>query len=144
MRRRYRPWAAWGLLLYAAAVVVVLLAPGPPSAVLDAVVDWLRGALGWSGIRQGWVEFVANIALFIPLGLFATALWRNAWVGAILALVVSAGAELVQLALPARTASLRDIIANVGGALIGSAVAWLVVRTRAGRGDAAASRERPR
>lgn len=141
MRQRVRPWALWGLLLYLAAVSVVLLAPGPPTAAIDVVVDWLRGPLGWEGFRFGWVEFAANVALFVPLGLFAAALWPKLWVGALLALVVSAGAEIAQLALPARTTSARDIVANVVGAVLGSALAWLVLRARIRRESPRAPQE---
>jgi VanZ family protein len=78
--------------------------------------------------------------LFLPLGFLLTALWRRQWIGFVVALVVSAGAEIAQLALPARTAAPRDVLANVSGALIGGAIAWLLLHRRRPRSRSSAGR----
>lgn len=127
LRRR---WPLWALAAYAALVGVILLAPGSPSDAVDTITAWLRDGLGLSLLRQGWVEFAGNIALFLPLGFLLSVVWRRPWVGVVVAVVVSIAAEVVQLALPARTASLRDVVANVAGAVIGATVAWLLLRRR--------------
>jgi hypothetical protein len=128
-----RPWAAAALAVYAAAAIVVLLAPVSPGRVVELATAFVQQDLGWQFVRQGWIEFGANVALFVPIGFFTTALLRRAWLGFVLGLVISVGAELVQVLLPSRTASLRDVFANALGACIGAAVAAVVLRARARR-----------
>ncbi len=128
------------LALYAAAVGVVLLAPGSPSDQVDAVTAFVRGDLGLSFVRQGWVEFAGNVAMFLPLGFLLTLLLRAPWWGVALAVGASAAAELVQVLLPARTATPRDVLANALGALAGAGIAWLVVIRRAPRRPRRATR----
>lgn len=125
-----RRWVIGGLLVYALGVGVVLLAPVSYSGIVNAIGEWLSGALGVSGFGTGWIEFTANVLMFVPLGLLLTLLLRHHWYGVLLALVVSAGAELAQFVIPSRHPSLRDILANTLGALLGAALAWLFVLRR--------------
>ena len=71
-------------------------------------------------------EFVANIALFIPLGLLLVAAWprSNAWVVLLIGYSASATIELVQTMLPSRYPTLSDVVANT----IGTAIGCLAVR----------------
>jgi glycopeptide antibiotics resistance protein len=117
--RAPRPrWAIW------------LLAPAGPGAILGALVEWIRDDLGFADFRQGWIEAPANVVLFIPLGFLLTLLLRRAWVGVLLAVMLSVSAELVQVLLPDRLPSLRDVVANASGAVIGAALAWLYTVSR--------------
>lgn len=128
--------------MYVVAVAVVLLSPVSPSAQVDGVTGWLRDGLGLAWIRQGWVEFGGNVAMFLPLGLLLTLLFRPPWWGLALAVLISVAAELGQLLLPARTATPRDVVANGLGALLGAGVAWLIIRhsRRSRRGRRPATR----
>jgi glycopeptide antibiotics resistance protein len=80
---------------------------------------WMRNLLG-------------NLALLLPLGLLGPivlpALDRW-WRVALLALLVSTGIELTQLAVPDRSADVDDVFVNVAGALLGyvvlGAIRWL-------------------
>ena len=47
-----------------------------------------------------------------------------------LALLLSIGAELGQIVIPFRQPSLRDVLANALGAVLGAVFAWLVVLRR--------------
>lgn len=71
-------------------------------------------------------EFLANIALFVPLGLLLVAAWprANAWIVVLLGYAASATIELVQTLLPSRFPTLSDVIANT----IGTAIGCLLVR----------------
>lgn len=120
----------WVLAAYVLAAGILLLSPIGPGRVLGAVIDWIRGDLGVSGFRQGWIEAPANVLLFIPLGLLLTLLFRRPWIGLVVAVLLSIGAEVVQMVLPGRLSSLRDIVANALGAALGAAIAWLVLRRR--------------
>jgi len=116
------------LVAYAAAVGAVVLAPVSYSRIVNAVGQ-LLGAT-WFG--SGWIEFSANILMFVPLGFLLTLLMRHPWRGVVLAVVFSAGAELIQFLVPSREPSLRDLLANTLGAALGAGVAWLLVLRRDG------------
>lgn len=125
-----RRWVWWALAAYALAALVVLVAPVSYSEIVVAIWAWSHATLGIGGFGAGWIEFGANILLFLPLGLLLTLLFRRPWVGFAVALGLSFGAELVQILLPSRMASLRDIVANALGAAVGALIAWLIIRRR--------------
>jgi glycopeptide antibiotics resistance protein len=69
-------------------------------------------------------EFLANVALFVPVGLFlllvvGTRFW---WVAAALAFAMTAAIETAQRSIPGRVPDERDLLSNTAGALIGIAV----------------------
>ncbi len=66
-------------------------------------------------------EFLANIALFIPLGLLLVAAWprSNAWIVLLIGYSASATIELVQTLLPSRYPTLSDVIANTIATALG-------------------------
>ena len=73
---------------------------------------WIRNALG-------------NLGLLLPLGLLgpiALPALDRWWRIALLALLVSTAIELIQLAIPDRSADIDDVIVNVAGALLGYAI----------------------
>lgn len=127
---RRRRWAGWALGIYALGAAVLLLSPVGPGRILGAVVGWIREDLGWSGFHQGWLEAPANVVLFVPLGFLLVILFRSARIGVMVAVMLSVSAELVQILLPDRLPSLRDVIANSAGAAIGALLAWLFTRHR--------------
>jgi len=125
-RRRRR--ALWGLVAYGVVAAVVLVSPVSPAAIIAAVGGFVRDDLGIAWFGQGWIEFVANILLFLPLGALLTVMWAKPWWSLLVAVALSVAAELVQLLLPARFPSLRDIVANAVGAAIGVLIGWLILR----------------
>lgn len=131
---RRRRLAVAGLLAYAAAAVAVLVSPVSPGAIVEALGSWMREDLGLVGFGQGWIEFVANIVLFLPLGVLLTLLLGRVWIALVLAVTLSVAVELVQFVLPARLPSVRDVLANGLGAAAGVLLAWLFIRrSRPGR-----------
>lgn len=125
-----RRWVIGGLAVYALVVGVILLAPISYSGIVHAIGDWLMRDLGIGGFGSGWIEFGANILMFVPLGFLLTLLFRHHWYGVVLALALSAAAEVAQSIIPSRQTSLRDILANTLGAMLGAALAWLFVLRR--------------
>lgn len=93
--------------------------------VIDRLLEWFsrRPLTAW--ITFPWLEFLANVAMFVPLGVFVV-LWfgvRRWWLAPVLGLAVSAAIELAQLqVLPSRVADPRDLVANTSGALLGAAI----------------------
>jgi glycopeptide antibiotics resistance protein len=71
-----------------------------------------------------------NLALLLPLGLLgpiALPALDRWWRIALVALFYSVAVELIQLAVPDRSADIDDVIVNVAGALLGFA-AFSIVR----------------
>ncbi|WP_343925466.1 VanZ family protein [Rhodoglobus aureus] len=78
------------------------------------------------------LEFVANIALFVPLGLFFVLLVgkRQWWLALALAIGLTAGIEWVQQFIPSRVSDPRDILSNSLGAAIGVVITLSVAAAR--------------
>lgn len=141
-----RPWAGWLLLAYLVALSVLVLSArlednGIPQ-VFDAVQPWLGDDVQIPGLWYGHLEAAANLLLFVPIG-FLGAGWvpRRAgslpalrhgvpdWAVWLLATSLSAGVELTQLfLLTERSGTLRDLICNSTGALVG-VLAYRIVQS---------------
>ena len=74
------------------------------------------------------LEFLANIALFVPVGMFLL-LFVGAgqwWLAAIGSFALTAFIETAQTQIPGRVPDGRDLVANTLGGLIGIAVALVL------------------
>ncbi|KQO01857.1 hypothetical protein ASF21_09870 [Arthrobacter sp. Leaf234] len=112
--------------------------------VLRAALADLQRA-GWpSWFDYRFVETVANVIMFVPLGLFFFILAPQGWrrLGPVVGLALSAGIEFTQLAaLPERVASPYDVAANTAGSGVGALFAWIMLRMRGRRRRRSASRD---
>ncbi len=88
--------------------------------VLARLQDYER--LSW--LTYDRAEFLANVALFAPVGLFLLLLFgtRFWWVAVGAALVMTSLIESAQRGIPGRVSDERDIAANTMGAVLGVAV----------------------
>lgn len=87
-------------------------------------------------ITYGRVEFGANIAMFVPIGLFFLLLLgrRHWWLAILLGAMLSVGIELSQAAfLPTRYPSVRDVVSNSTGAIIGVLAGLVLTAAKARR-----------
>lgn len=105
-------------------------------ALLDEVLRILRDDLAWTWMGFNTLEVLANILVFVPVGILAFLLvprrfWLLAFlVGPLLSLAI----EGVQwAALPARAATLADVLANSAGATIGVGLAVIATLLTAPR-----------
>lgn len=100
-----------------------------------------RVATRASGGRLTWTEteVLANVALFVPLGLLLTVALGRVWPAVTMCLLASAAVELVQLRLvTSRVPTLDDVAHNTLGGLVGALVAGLFLAgSRHDRGRAA-------
>ncbi|GAA4181120.1 VanZ family protein [Gryllotalpicola koreensis] len=73
-------------------------------------------------------EFLANVAMFAPIGLFLVLLLgRRFWWAAVLLCVAMTGfIETAQRFIPGRVSDVRDIVSNSVGGLVGVIVALIV------------------
>ena len=133
MSRSRRPILALGLVAYAAALVIVLLNPSP--AVGSELVDRVArlGAhlhVPAPLVVDARIEFGLNVLAFMPVTLLGSLLrpavslstWTAAGFGG------SVLVEALQVALPDRTATHADVVANTLGAALGAGAAWVVHR----------------
>jgi VanZ family protein len=131
-----------GALAVAYGVAVVLIGFwGTP--VDSGAYPWLvrviaaahrHGAPSWFGYDT--IESLANVAFFVPLGLLVVLLAgaRWWWAGAGAGLLVSATIETGQaLFLPARYATIDDVVANTMGAVLGALLGALLLGVAARR-----------
>jgi hypothetical protein len=127
------------------AVLVGLLTLGPqpgdpnqPGGLEDLLAGWHAAGLpGWLDVPV--LEFCANIALFVPVGVVAAS-WLGSWGASVVAgAVCTSFIECFQgVFLPDRVADPRDLLANTLGAALGAA-AWLALRRRSAAAIAGAA-----
>jgi glycopeptide antibiotics resistance protein len=98
----------------------------------DNLVPFHTLAIYWRNLgSEFWMRnLFGNLALLLPLGLLgpiALPALDRWWRIALLALLYSVGIEVIQLAVPDRSADIDDVIVNLAGAVLGYA-AFLVMR----------------
>jgi glycopeptide antibiotics resistance protein len=114
------------------------------SELVLRVLARLQGYDRMSWLTYDRAEYLANIALFVPIGLFLL-LWfgsRFWWLAVAAAITMTSSIETVQRAIPGRVSDDRDIAANTLGAVVGVAVG-LVLTLPATLRRWAAEEERP-
>ena len=129
------------LLAYIVVVLVITMWPSPPdpgsNPLLLRLLDWAHGAGLPAAFDLVTAEVVANVAMFVPLGLLLATSARvsRPWLAVAVGLALSAAIETVQIALPGRHPTVQDVVANTAGAALGAAavVAVRALRRRRAR-----------
>lgn len=103
------------VVLSLAAIVLVTMVPVSAADVSPAEWCFLCGQL--SGI-----DFVLNVALFIPLGVSLRVAGVSRLTSALLVIVATTTIELAQLTIPGRISSSGDLVANIVGGGAGYAL----------------------
>lgn len=116
---------------------------GPVAAVIDAFASpgWVVAGQGESamGLSFAMSDLLMNLLLYLPLGvtlrMALRAYWQNPLAQilgvALIAFALSWSVESFQGLLPARVASINDVLANTGAAFLAALVApgiWLIYR----------------
>lgn len=99
-----------------------------PNGFLFKLLEVLGRHSATSWITYSGLEFSANIAMFLPVGLFfLLLLGRSYWFVAVFAGVgLTFAIETAQIFLPARVSDPRDLLSNSIGALIGVVTALIL------------------
>ncbi len=97
-------------------------------SVIYRVLDALQRRGYLLSVDDNELEFLANIALFVPVGmflllLFGTRLW---WLALMASFAMTAAIEFAQRSIPGRVPDERDLLANGLGAIIGVLVALVL------------------
>ena len=117
---------------YLVFVAWLTLTPQPigpdQEAFILRVLDGLHRHGYAESLDYNRLEFLANIALFVPVGMFLLLLFGAGgwWLAAICSFAMTFAIETAQLGIPGRVSDDRDLLANSIGALIGIAVALLL------------------
>ena len=92
------------------------------ASALDRLLAWFAERESTAWITFDRVEFAANVAMFVPLGIFAV-LWfgvRGWWTAPVLGFLTSGAIELAQAVfLDSRVSDARDLLSNTLGAVVG-------------------------
>ena len=110
---------------YALSVFLITLLPASQAGRVTGIVDLL--AL-WIDARVPHVEsyalleFLANVALFVPLGVLLRWGWPRMpwWFTTLIGLAMTLTIESVQTLLPSRFPTISDVIANTAGTALGA------------------------
>ena len=126
--------AAVGLLVAVTVVLGLTLRPtaAPHEAVRTFYLDPREGIRAAANLHIVWGPVIDNVALFVPVGALASAVFRRhalagVWLGCVLLSVMIETAQF--LAPIGRIANSADVVANAAGAALGAAVA-VVSRSR--------------
>lgn len=130
-RTRRRRLLAVLFAVYIGVLVLIAFWPSPVDAsaagTLKSVLDRLHASGVPEWINYSLVESTANVALFMPFGFLAAAYLseRWAWLAAAAGIAVSCVIEAGQyIFLPARFATIHDVMANSLGAVLGTLVVY--------------------
>ena len=130
-RRFTRVWALALGIPFLAGLAALTLTPSRVEDSMPNLLDLVLSGihrLGWAAVDFTRLEILANVLVFVPVGILAFLLVpRRAWllsflVGPLVSLSIEAAQRL---ALPHRAATVTDVIANSSGATAGVAVAVL-------------------
>ena len=133
-RRRLTLAARILLPVYLVVLGYIVFSPSDEATETPGLIAWLFDAVDRlrAAVPAAYValEFVANIALFVPFGVLVRLVSaRLPWWGvAVLGFATTVTIELVQSTLPTRFSTLSDVIANTAGTLLGLALVHLARR----------------
>jgi glycopeptide antibiotics resistance protein len=117
---------------YLVFVAWLTLTPQPIDAEDQELIARALDALHRRGYAESIdydrLEFLANIALFVPVGMFLLLLFGAGgwWVAALGSVGATLLIEGLQTQIPGRVPDERDLVANTLGALIGIAIALVL------------------
>jgi glycopeptide antibiotics resistance protein len=123
---------------YLALVGWITLGPQPldtqDQRLLSRILSFFGNHDATKWINYNLVEFSANIAMFVPLGLFFLLLLgrKRAWLAMLLGVTLTVGIETAQIFIAGRVSDPRDVLANSTGTLIG-VIAALIITAPAAR-----------
>ena len=115
------------------------LGPQPLDAsgrgLLHQIIRYISGDNRLDWITYALVEFIANIVLFIPVGVLFVLLlgWRRWWLAVVLGIALTVSIEAAQLVIPGRVTDPRDVVSNSIGSTIGVALVLVTTASRAKR-----------
>lgn len=136
-------WARILLPPYLLVVGLVVFSPSDDTSQATGYFAWVIDRLDelQASFEPGYValEFVANIAMFVPLGLLLPVAFARlpSWAVLAIGFATTVTIESVQSTLPSRFSTVSDVVANTLGTAVGLLVVWAVGRRYSARDGAA-------
>jgi glycopeptide antibiotics resistance protein len=136
---RRHPFLSLATVVYLAVVGWITLGPQP---IDTGNSYWLWRALRFFSSHDStrWltydrVEFLANVAMFVPIGIFFVLLFgRRLWFMSVISgVLLTLAIEFAQRFIPGRVSDLRDLVANSLGTVVGVLVALVLTQAKARR-----------
>lgn len=134
------PFLSFVTMAYLGFVAWMTLTPSPydekAAGLLTRALLFFARHESTTWITFDRVEFLANIAMFVPVGVFLVLLFgrKQWWIAVLFGVLMSCGIEIAQLLwLPTRFPDVRDVIANGSGTVIGVIVAEIITWPKAHR-----------
>ena len=123
---------------YLAIVVWLTLTPMPSpnaSGLLWDLALFFERSTATEWLTFNTLEFLANIAMFAPFGLFLVLLLgrRQWWLAILIGVGFTLAIELAQQFIPNRVSDPRDIVANSLGTIVGTLFALVMTAAKARR-----------
>jgi glycopeptide antibiotics resistance protein len=118
-----------GYLIFVAWLTLTPQPIGPDQQeFIQRVLDGLHRRGYAQSLDYDRLEFLANVALFVPIGMFLLLLFGAGgwWLAALGSFGMTTFIELAQQHIPGRVSDDRDLTANTIGALIGIVIALIV------------------
>ena len=138
-----RTAARWLAAAYLLTLALIAFWPTPVDRAAHGTIATVLARLHAHGVPDWFnytlVEFTANIALFLPVGLLGVVLLGSArwWLAVLAGFTASSLIELGQLIfLPARYATVMDVLANTAGATLGALAALALLAAVTARSPA--------
>ena len=126
------PFLSLMTFVYMGFVGMVTLTPESRAPVPIGLASRVLEALHWRGYAL-WLdlprmEFLANIAMFVPIGVFLLLLVgaERWWLALFLPFFVTTFIETAQRGIPGRVPDPRDVLANTMGGVAGVVVAMVL------------------
>ena len=126
-------------VLYLAVVGWVTLGPQPfdehTGGWIYHILDIFQAHDLTSWITYDRLEFMSNVGMFLPIGLFFLLLFgrRRWWLAILFGFALTVGIETAQLYIPGRVSDIRDVISNTTGAIIGVLIGLILTAPKARR-----------
>jgi len=124
------------LLPYAIGLFLITWLPASQAGKVTGIVAYIARKIDPRvpfSVGYPILEFLANVALFVPLGLLLAWGWPRvrAWVIVLIGFVTTVTIECVQWGIPSRFPAISDIVSNTLGTAIGVGLVVLVVTVSA-------------
>lgn len=131
------PILSLATLAYLGVVGWVTLGPQPFDSGSDSLIWRILGVFSrhslTSWVTYDGVEFSANIAMFVPVGVFFLLLLgrRRWWLAILIGVALTIAIESAQVFLPTRVPDVRDLLANSVGTTLGVVIGLVLTAQKA-------------
>lgn len=129
---RQHPLLTTATVLYLTVVGWITLGPQPTGLVRGAgiwqLLRFVREHPSLSWITYAHIEFAANVAMFVPIGVLLLLLMgrRQWWIAMLTGALLSLAIEIAQIFIPGRVSDVRDLESNSLGTVIGVLAALII------------------